>query len=61
MDYGSSLITGKIHQRFAFILGEYHVAGQTEHFKQLDCLVVHIGEDNTRAVLFSDVDYAEED
>ena len=41
------------------VLGEGYVAGQSEHFEQLDCLIVHFREDDACAALFSDVDDAE--
>jgi hypothetical protein len=61
VDYGSSLKTRKIHKCFSFVFREHNMAGQSEHFEQLDCLIVDFGKDNTRAALFGDVDDAEED
>jgi hypothetical protein len=62
VDYGSSsLKTRKIDQCFSFVLREHDMAGQSEHFKQLDCLIVDFRKDNPGAAFFSDIDYAEED
>jgi hypothetical protein len=60
VDYGSSLITRKIHEGFSFIFRENNVAGQSEHFEQLDCFVVHFRKGDARAALFGDVDDSEE-
>jgi hypothetical protein len=60
MDYGSSLKPRKIDKGFVFVLREHNMAGQSEHFKQLDCLIVDFRKDNPRAALFSNVDDAEE-
>lgn len=48
-------------ERFLFIPGERHVAGQAQHLKQLNSLVVYIGENNQRATFLRNVDNAEED
>jgi len=61
MDYRGSLESGEIQKRFAFILCKYNVAGQAEHFEQLDCLIANVGKNDARAALFSDIDYSEED
>jgi hypothetical protein len=36
------------------------MAGQSKHLEQLDSLIVDVGKDDLRAVLFGDVDDTEE-
>ncbi|HEU4834442.1 MAG TPA: hypothetical protein VFS90_08510 [Pyrinomonadaceae bacterium] len=61
MDYGSSsLKTRKAGESFSFVFREYNMAGQSKHLEQLYGLIVDIGKDDLRAILFGDVDDAEE-
>ena len=43
------------------VLGEQYVAGESKHFEQFNCLMIHFREGDPRAVLFGDVDDAEQD
>jgi hypothetical protein len=61
MDYWGSLKSGEIQKGFAFILRKNNVAGQAEHFEQLDRLIADVGKNDAGAALFRDVDYSEED
>ncbi|HET6852788.1 MAG TPA: hypothetical protein VFH46_10835 [Pyrinomonadaceae bacterium] len=61
MDYWGSLKSGEIQKCFVFILCKHNMAGQAEHFEQLDCLIVNVGKDDAGAAFFRDIDYSEED
>lgn len=51
----------KAGESFLFIFGKHYVARQAQHLEELHCLVVYVGEHDERAILFRDVDYAEQD
>ena len=48
-------------KRFLLISGQPNMLRQTEHLKELNCLIVKIGKDDASAVFFRDVDDAQED
>lgn len=51
---------GYIGESFLLILRQQDVAGETEHIKQFNCLVIDVGEDNLGTVFFGDVNDSEE-
>src|ERR1044072_9515788 len=61
MDYGGGLITGEIHQCFAFIFCKYNVAGKAEHVKQVDRRVLKFREDDRGAGFLCEFDYPQTD